>query len=177
MNDETVNPPAEADVFAEIAVEEVPAITLGQADAPMVAAEPLVSQGPDAHGWFRGTGRRKSAVARVRIKPGSGNFLINNKKTLEEYFTEDRDRNNILNVLEQTSTKGSVDVYVTANGGGFTGQAGAIILGLGRALLVFDPNLEHVLRDNDFLTRDARQVERKKYGQPGARRRFQFSKR
>jgi small subunit ribosomal protein S9 len=176
MTDETVNPPVEV-IEETVEVIDTPTITLGQASAPVEEAEVLLSKGPDAHGWFRGTGRRKAAVARVRIKPGTGNFLINKKKNLDEYFTEQRDRNNILNVLEQTGTKGSVDVFVTANGGGFTGQAGAIILGLGRALLVFDPNLEPILRDNDFLTRDARQVERKKYGQPGARRRFQFSKR
>ena len=165
-----------ADTIAETPTE-APEITLGQSTAPVAEAAPLTSRGPDAHGWFRGTGRRKSAVARVRIKPGSGQFIINRKKKLDEYFTETRDQQNILAVLEKTGTKDSVDVFVNANGGGFTGQAGAIILGLGRALMVFDPNLEPILRDNDFLTRDARQVERKKYGQPGARRRFQFSKR
>ena len=102
-----------------------------------------VPTGPDAHGWWRGTGRRKTAVARVRIKSGSGTFKVNDRD-LESYFS---------------------------------GQAGAIILGLGRALFKYDPSLEPILRDNGFLTRDAREVERKKYGQPGARRRFQFSKR
>ena len=80
-------------------------------------------------------------------------------------------------VLEKTGTAGKVDVRVGVLGGGLTGQAGAIILGLGRALMNYDPGLEPILRDNDFLTRDARKVERKKYGQSGARRRFQFSKR
>ena len=80
-------------------------------------------------------------------------------------------------VLEKTGTAGSLDIFVNARGGGYTGQTGAIILGLGRALLAYDPNLESTLRENGFLTRDAREVERKKYGQPGARRRFQFSKR
>ena len=187
MTDETVKPPADVEVEVELtaaapeapaeAPAETPEITLGQTTETAVVAEPLVSRGPDQHGWFRGTGRRKTAVARVRIKPGSGNFLINKKKNLEEYFCEDRDRKNILNVLEKTGTKDSIDIFVTAKGGGYMGQAGAIILGLGRALLIFDPNLEPVLRENDFLTRDARQVERKKYGQPGARKRFQFSKR
>ncbi|MHC4246017.1 MAG: 30S ribosomal protein S9, partial [Planctomycetota bacterium] len=79
--------------------------------------------------------------------------------------------------LQKTGTEGNVDVFVNADGGGFTGQAGAIILGLGRALREYDPSLEGALRENGFLTRDAREVERKKYGQPGARRRFQFSKR
>jgi len=170
MTEETAETPIETPT-------ETPEVTLGQTTAPVAEVEPLESRGPDAHGWFRGTGRRKTAVARVRIKPGSGQFIINRKKPLDTYFTESRDRQNIMDVLEKTGTKDSVDVFVNANGGGFTGQAGAIILGLGRALMVFDPNLEPILRDNDFLTRDARQVERKKYGQPGARRRFQFSKR
>ena len=135
-----------------------------------------VPTGPDAHGWWRGTGRRKTAVARVRIKSGSGTFKVNDRD-LEAYFSEERDLKNINTVLEKTGTKGSVDIFVNANGGGFMGQAGAIVLGLGRALREFDPNLEPVLRENNYLTRDARKVERKKYGQPGARRRFQFSKR
>ena len=174
MTEETADTPVETPT-------ESPEITLGQSIEPVAEsvpeAAPLTSRGPDMHGWFRGTGRRKRAVARVRIKPGSGQFIINRKKPLDEYFTETRDLQNIMDVLEKTGTKDSVDVFVNTNGGGFTGQAGAIILGLGRALMVFDPNLEPILRDNDFLTRDARQVERKKYGQPGARKRFQFSKR
>ncbi|MCZ6834991.1 MAG: 30S ribosomal protein S9 [Planctomycetota bacterium] len=121
-------------------------------------------------------GRRKSAVARVRIRPGDGKFIVN-KREYEAYFTGERDRNDIMNVMEKTSTKGKIDVYVNVKGGGFTGQAGAIILGLGRAIMVYDANLEPILRDNNFLTRDPRQVERKKYGQPKARKRFQFSKR
>jgi small subunit ribosomal protein S9 len=96
---------------------------------------------------------------------------------MDKFFTEERDRNDINAVLEKTNTKGRVDIVVNAHGGGFTGQAGAIILGLGRALKKFDPTLEPILRDNHFLTRDSRKVERKKYGQAGARRRFKFSKR
>ena len=146
-------------------------------DAVAVEATPApVPTGPDAHGWWRGTGRRKTAVARVRIKSGSGEFKVNNRD-LDVYFCEARDLKNIRNVLEKTGTLGSVDIFVNANGGGYMGQAGAIILGLGRALLKYDTSLEPILRDNGFLTRDAREVERKKYGQPGARRRFQFSKR
>lgn len=138
------------------------------------------SRGPDAHGWYRGTGRRKTAVARVRLKAGSGTFHIRGRKRtrpLEEYFNETRDRDSITNVMKNTDTVGKVDVYVNCDGGGFMGQAGAIVLGLGRALREFDPNLEPHLREHGYLTRDARKVERKKYGQPGARKRFQFSKR
>ena len=130
---------------------------------------------PDGNWWW-GTGRRKRAVARVRIRPGTGKFFVN-KREMAEFFNEERDRGDLLNVLEKTSTKGAIDVYVNVRGGGFTGQAGAIILGLGRAIRRYDQSLEPILRDNDFLTRDPRKVERKKYGQPGARKRFQFSKR
>ena len=129
----------------------------------------------DGHWWW-GTGRRKAAVARVRIRPGDGAFTVNNKD-LKQYFTESRDHKDILAVLEKSNAKGSMRVHVKTNGGGYTGQAGAIILGLGRALSKYDPSLESMLRENGYLTRDPRQVERKKPGQPGARRRFQFSKR
>lgn len=162
-----------------------PEVTLGDLTSTATemateAAPVRESRGPDAHGWFRGTGRRKTAVARVRLKAGSGQFHIRGRKRtrpLEEYFTETRDRDSITNVMKNTDTVGKVDVYVNCDGGGFMGQAGAIVLGLGRALREFDPGLESNLREHGYLTRDARKVERKKYGQAGARRRFQFSKR
>lgn len=138
-------------------------------------------QKPDAQGWWWGTGRRKTAVARVRIKPGSGDIrvLVDGKreKSIEEYFTEERDRNDVFAPLKVTGTMGKLDVRVRLNGGGFMGQAQAFRLGLARAIRGYDPTLEQPLRDNGYLTRDAREVERKKYGQAGARRRFQFSKR
>ncbi len=130
---------------------------------------------PDGHWWW-GTGRRKTAVARVRIRPGDGKFQVN-KKAHDTYFTEDRDRADLLNVLDKTNTTGSLDVHVNVQGGGYMGQAGAIVLGLARALRRYDERLEPILRSNAFLSRDPRKVERKKYGQRGARRRFQFSKR
>jgi small subunit ribosomal protein S9 len=133
-------------------------------------------KGPDSKGWFWGTGRRKTAIARVRVKPGSGTILMN-EKALEDYLTEDADRKSVLAVLEKTGTKGKVDVKAGLLGGGFTGQTGAMVMGLARALLAYDASLEPVLREHNFLTRDARKVERKKYGQSGARRRYQFSKR
>ena len=135
-----------------------------------------VAAKPDRGGFFWGTGRRKSSVARVRIKPGKGKFLINDHE-VDRYFTELRDQNNIVAPLKVTKTEGKLDVIVNVKGGGYTGQAGAVLLGLSRALKTYDSTLEPVLRSNDFLTRDAREVERKKYGQRGARRRFQFSKR
>lgn len=133
-------------------------------------------RGPDSAGWFWGTGRRKTAIARVRVKQGSGVFTVKSKP-MDQFFAELRDRNDINAVLEKTGMLGKVDVRASVLGGGFTGQAGAIVLGLGRALMNFDPSLEPMLRANNFLTRDSRKVERKKYGQAGARRRFQFSKR
>jgi small subunit ribosomal protein S9 len=123
-----------------------------------------------------GTGRRKSAVARVRIAPGSGKIQVNGR-TLNEYFTFERDRKAIFGPLEVTNTGGKMDVLVNTNGGGPTGQSGAIVMGLGRALARYDKTLEVALRGNGFLTRDSRMKERKKYGQRGARRKFQFSKR
>ncbi len=130
---------------------------------------------PDGHWWW-GTGRRKTAVARVRIRPGDGKFHVN-KRPYDSYFTEDRDRADLMNVLSKTNTTGSLDVHVNVHGGGYMGQAGAIVLGLARALRRYDERLEPILRSNAFLSRDPRKVERKKYGQRGARRRFQFSKR
>ena len=123
-----------------------------------------------------GVGRRKSSVARVRIAAGTGRIEINGR-TLNEYFTGERDRKAIFGPLEVTNTGGKMDVLVSADGGGPTGQAGAIVLGLGRALAKYDQGLEAPLRGAGFLTRDSRMKERKKYGQRGARRRFQFSKR
>ncbi|MFM8639733.1 MAG: 30S ribosomal protein S9 [Planctomycetota bacterium] len=134
------------------------------------------TKGPDSKGWFWGTGRRKTAIARVRVRAGNGAIKLN-EKTLDDYLTEDRDRKHVLSVLEKTGTKGKVDVTAGLVGGGFTGQTGAMVMGLARALLAYDSTLEPMLRENGFLTRDARKVERKKYGQAGARRRYQFSKR
>jgi small subunit ribosomal protein S9 len=123
-----------------------------------------------------GVGRRKSAVARVRIAPGSGKIELNGR-TLNEYLTSERDRKSIFGPLEVTNTGGKLDVFARCTGGGPTGQAGAIVMGLGRALAKYDSSLEVALRGAGFLTRDSRMKERKKYGQRGARRRFQFSKR
>lgn len=154
---------------------------LVSAAAPEVHTRPIADPQEPKNGWWWGTGRRKSAVARVRIKPGSGEFKIavsrNKTKTVEEYFTEDRDRGDCYAPLDVTGTRGKLDVVVNVSGGGYMGQAGAVLLGVARALKGYDPTLEQALRDHGFLTRDPREVERKKYGQAGARRRFQFSKR
>ena len=146
-------------------------------DAPAEAVRPLAEPAkPDAGGYIWGTGRRKSAVARVRIKPGSGTFHIKGKE-VDTFFSEPQHRAQCLAPLKATETEGKLDIYVNIHGGGITGQAGAVMLGLARALKGYDPSLEQKLRDENFLTRDPREVERKKYGQRGARRRFQFSKR
>jgi len=126
--------------------------------------------------YIWGVGRRKSSVARVRIATGSGKIEINGR-TLNDYFTAERDRKAIFGPLEVTSVAGKMDVLVNTDGGGPSGQTGAIVMGLGRALTKYDSTLEVPLRNAGFLTRDSRMKERKKYGQRGARRRFQFSKR
>lgn len=123
-----------------------------------------------------GTGRRKSSVARVRIRPGTGKITIN-KKPMEEYFHNDRDRNDVLAALKAVDKVSEVDVIVRVNGGGTTGQSGAILMGMARALVSLDEEHFAAMRDNAFLTRDSRMKERKKPGLHGARRGTQFSKR
>ncbi|HEY8750177.1 MAG TPA: 30S ribosomal protein S9 [Tepidisphaeraceae bacterium] len=140
--------------------------------APLVP--PTAAPAKPQYIW--GVGRRKSAVARVRITLGSGKIEVNGRE-LNDYFTNERDRKAIFGPLEVTNTGGKMDIFVNATGGGPTGQAGAIVMGLGRALAKYDTALEVPLRGSRFLTRDSRMKERKKYGQRGARRRFQFSKR
>lgn len=140
-------------------------------NAPVPAAVPS-SQGPT----FWGVGRRKSAVARVRVAPGTGKITINDRE-LNDFLTSERDRKNIFGPIEVSNTGGKIDIFARCTGGGQTGQTGAIIMGVARALIKFDPTTEAALRKAGFLTRDSRMKERKKYGQRGARRRFQFSKR
>ena len=130
----------------------------------------------DKGGFIWGTGRRKSSVARVRIKPGDGKLIINKRK-VDEYFTQQYDRDAVQAPLKALNLTGAFDVFVNVGGGGTTGQAGAVRLGIARALRNYDENLLKELRDGGYLTRDSRMVERKKYGQRGARRKFQFSKR
>jgi small subunit ribosomal protein S9 len=130
----------------------------------------------DKGGYYWGTGRRKSSVARVRIKPGKGKLLVN-KKELKDYFTRQQDRNAVMAPLKTVEAEKSFDIFINVSGGGTTGQAGAALLGIARALKNYDENYVQALRDGGHLTRDGRMVERKKPGQRGARRKFQFSKR
>lgn len=125
---------------------------------------------------FLGTGRRKTAIARVRLAPGAGKITINGRP-VENYFVLDTQRSTVTGPLTVTGTADKLDVRVNVTGGGPNGQAGATRHGIARALLKFDANLRPQLKAEGFLTRDPRERERKKYGQPGARKRFQFSKR
>lgn len=125
---------------------------------------------------FYGTGRRKTSTARVFLRPGSGTITVNDR-SFEEYFVNDMTKMVIKAPLSLTDTDGKFDIFVRVSGGGPSGQAGAMRHGIARALLKFDMDMRPKLKSAGFLTRDAREVERKKYGQPGARKRFQFSKR
>ncbi|GHV46066.1 30S ribosomal protein S9 [Synergistales bacterium] len=126
--------------------------------------------------YFWGTGRRKTALARVRVRPGNGELKINNR-TVEDYFPRLVWQSNVWQSLKTASLEGKVDVYIRATGGGLTGQAGAAKMGIARALIKMNPDLRPVLKKEGLLTRDSRMVERKKFGQKGARGKRQFSKR
>jgi small subunit ribosomal protein S9 len=125
---------------------------------------------------FYGTGRRKTSVARVWIRPGSGRMVVN-RRAFEDYFSRETNRMIIAQPLQVTNTYGQFDVVATVTGGGPTGQAGAVRHGIARALVQFDEKLRQPLKKAGLLTRDPRMRERKKYGQPGARQKFQYSKR
>jgi small subunit ribosomal protein S9 len=123
-----------------------------------------------------GTGRRKTSTARVILRPGSGNFTVNGRH-LDQYFFDETHRMIVKRPLEASDTMNKFDVLVLVEGGGMHGQAGAVQHGIARALVEFSTELRGVLKKEGFLTRDPRMKERKKYGRPGARKRFQFSKR
>ena len=125
---------------------------------------------------YYGTGKRKTSTARVFLMPGTGQVVVNQIDHLE-YFRNRTEQFMVTQPLVVTESNDKFDVYVNVKGGGPMGQAGAVRLGISRALLEFDPELRQTLKKAGFLTRDPRQKERKKYGQPGARKRYQFSKR
>lgn len=166
---------------------KAPVPMIPTAPAPEAHAAPVKAAKPaDKRGWWWGTGRRKTAVARVRLKPapaGKGSFKITSSgkpdqlREINAYFSEDRDRKESTAPLALSGFADKFEVCAVCHGGGYMGQAAAVKLALARALAGYDPTLEIGLREAGMLTRDARKVERKKYGQPGARRRFQFSKR
>jgi small subunit ribosomal protein S9 len=126
--------------------------------------------------YYWGTGRRKTALARVRIRPGDGAVKVNNR-TPEDYFPRTIWQNLAFEPLRVAGLEGKIDVFVNASGGGLTGQAGAVRLGIARALLKLNPDLKPVLKQAGLLTRDPRMVERKKFGLKGARGKRQYSKR
>ena len=154
------------------------------ADAPATPTTPVAPKAPTTRGkvvvggktFFIGTGRRKKSIARVRITAGDGKFVVNNRQ-VDDYFKETKDRHYVRSPLIAANIAGNLNITCNVSGGGYTGQAGALVQGLGRALSLFDPTLRPAQKDGGFLTRDSRMKERKKYGQRGARRRFQFSKR
>ncbi|MGO1117285.1 30S ribosomal protein S9 [Rhodovibrionaceae bacterium A322] len=150
---------------------------LGEATGA-VAAEPAVTAEPklDAQGRAYATGRRKAAIARVWLKPGSGKIVVNGRP-VEEFFARPVLRMVLQQPFEVANRKDQFDLMCTVTGGGLSGQAGAVRHGISRALINFEPGLRPVLKQGGFLTRDARVVERKKYGRAKARRSFQFSKR
>lgn len=125
---------------------------------------------------FMATGRRKSAIARIRIAPGTGKITINGRP-FENYFPIDTFRMHVMQPLTITDTASKYDLRINVKGGGLSGQAGAVRHGVARALLQVDANMRPTLKSGGLLTRDPREKERKKYGQPGARKRFQYSKR
>jgi len=147
-----------------------------EAAAEVPRHEPKIRGKIDKFGVAWGTGRRKTAVARVRVKEGTGKITVNGRP-FEDYFRVERDRRFIEAPLRCVDALGKVDVEVSVNGGGLTGQTGAVILGVARALQARNPQNHYSLSEGGFLTRDSRMVERKKYARKGARRSFQFSKR
>jgi small subunit ribosomal protein S9 len=125
---------------------------------------------------FYATGKRKTSVARVWLKPGTGHVTINSKP-IDQYIDRETSKMVVFQPLTLTGTLGKLDIMVNVHGGGISGQAGAIKHGVSKALLEYNPEFREVLKRAGFLTRDSRAKERKKYGQPGARARFQYSKR
>lgn len=164
MSEDTTKAPADEVLVAEVKSE---APVEGPRTAP-----PL----PEGKHYVWGTGRRKASVARVRIRPGKGTILVN-KRPLEEYFNHIAQRNAAVSPLVTVGLVGAYDVWVNVDGGGMTGQAEAVMLGLARAISKHMPEVDRELKNKGLMTRDARAKERKKPGQPGARKRFQFSKR
>lgn len=165
---------------AEVAAEEG-GLTVGLeigsvVEEPKIRLPAILRGKVQKDGSSLGTGRRKTAVARVRVKKGAGKITVNGRE-FEEFFPVERNRLQIEAVLKSTNMLGAVDIDALASGGGVNGQAGAIVLGLARAIQALQPELHGALSDGGYLTRDDRMVERKKYGHKKARRSFQFSKR
>ena len=147
-----------------------------ETQTPEAPAAPVATLPDNNNPVSYGTGRRKAATARVYFRHGTGKITINDRD-FDDYFPRATARMDIESPFDLTETNGQYDVQVNVKGGGLTGQAGAVRHGITRALIAINEDFRPVLKAAGFVTRDARRVERKKYGQPGARRRFQFSKR
>jgi small subunit ribosomal protein S9 len=168
-----VTPVGEDTPVEQAPVKETSAPEPAAGEAPKPARPKASGAKPDQ---YRGLGRRKTSVARVLLRPGQGRWKVNGR-TLEDYFPRAVLRQSVVLPFGATDTEGQYDILVNVNGGGLRGQADAVRLGLARALLQVDPDFRPRLRAQELLTRDPREVERKKPGRPKARKRFQFSKR
>jgi len=168
----TETPAVEATETPDVEATETPDVV--ETPETEVAVEKTPTPQPSGIIW--GTGRRKSSVARVRVKTGTGRILVNGRE-FKEFFPSLQHQVMVDAPLRETGSRSRVDVLASLSGGGMTGQAGALSLGIARALLKMDPSTEEMLREKNLLTRDARMKERKKYGLHGARRGVQFSKR
>ncbi|WP_341894097.1 30S ribosomal protein S9 [Ferrovibrio terrae] len=151
-------------------------LSLGNAQAAVAAKAVVEERKLDKYGRAYATGKRKNAIARVWIKPGTGKFTVNGKES-NDYFARPVLRMLLAQPMVVTNRTGQFDIMATVVGGGLSGQAGALRHGISKALTYFEPTLRPALKAQGFLTRDSRVVERKKYGKPKARRSFQFSKR
>ncbi len=162
----------------EVPSSSLPELSIGSAPSsePVAFHQPTIRGKVDRFGVAMGTGRRKTSVARVRVKEGSGQFVVNGRP-LEDYLRVERDRDSVMFPINVVGKAGQVDVAIRVQGGGTTGQTGAIILGIARALQGMNAGWHQSLADAGLLTRDDRMVERKKYGRKKARKSFQFSKR
>ncbi len=168
--------PATETPAAETAAPEAPAADAAAAPATPEPATETPAAPIDPTQWVWGLGRRKSSIARVRVRKGSGTVTVN-KRPFETYFPRNQDQREALAPMRAAKAEQTFDVHINVKGGGHAGQAGAVRMGLARALVGIEPSYEKKLRDENHLTRDARVKERKKYGRKGARARFQFSKR
>jgi small subunit ribosomal protein S9 len=161
----------------KISLENLKTAIQGEESKPESFTTPIIREPKvDSLGRSYATGKRKTSIARVWIKPGSGKVIVN-RKTYQDYFNRPVLQMIIDQPMKVANRENQYDVYCTVKGGGLSGQAGAVRHGISCALVCFEPLLRPVLKHGHFLTRDSREVERKKYGRPKARRRFQFSKR
>ncbi len=182
MTDEAASPENAPEEIKAPEAPETPAAPPVAETSSVDAATPVAIQEVEppkpraSDGAFLGVGRRKSAVARVRLRKGEGRYVVNGRD-FTDYFRNEKDRSHAMSALKSSQRETDYDLFVRVAGGGMTGQSGAILMGTARALIKAEPALEAGLRKEGFMTRDARMVERKKYGRRGARRSFQFSKR